>query len=273
MHSVFYVADHDTSTHVGGAEKVDFNIYSALNIPFIKSYTLNHIGISKDNIYVISNATMLAPHITRQLKEYKNYIIIEHDYKIHPTRQPHRYPSNIFPVDELVNFEFYANAKVVYLQSRDHLECFKANQVPGNLVSLSTSVWDDTELSTLQRYSSKSKSDYRYCILANSSTDKGADIAINFCKQNKLDYVRLPELSLLNFYKELSKYSTLVYFPRVKESFCRLVVEARCLQMNVISSNNYGATKEDWYTKSGSELIEFLRIGTQNNLNTIKNSL
>lgn len=273
MPSTVYVADHDITTHVGGAEKVDYNIYSALNIPFITAHAVNMIGVSKDIMYVISNATMLTPHIRAQLIKNKNYIIVEHDYKIHPTRQPHRYPSNIFPPDERTNLDFYKNAQIVFLQSKDHLDCFKANGVEGNLYSLSTSIWDEQELETLYRFSTIHKSDYRYCVLANNTPDKGVDIAIAFCKQNNLDYVRMPELSLLAFYKELSKYSTLVYFPRVKESFCRLVVEARCLQMNVITTNNYGATKEEWFSRSGRDLIEFLRVRTKENLKLIKSYL
>lgn len=269
MHSI-YVADHDISTHVGGAEKVDYNIYCALGIPLLKSTKLNFIGVSKDITYIISNATMLSTEIKNRLCANKNYIIIEHDYKIHPSRQPHRYPLNIFPEEERINLDFYANARAVFLQSQDHLDCFKDNDVPGNLISLSTSVWDDQELATLSSLTSQRKESYKYCILANDTPDKGSDIAIGFCKQNHLDYVRMPELSLLEFYKELSKYSTLVYFPRVKESFCRLVVEARCLQMNVISSNNYGATKEHWYHMSGQNLIEFLRTRSKDNIALIK---
>lgn len=273
-----YIADHDTSTHVGGAEKVDENIYKALGIPTIimgKKGEKPYLEYFDDTVtYIISNATLLDQGAKDTLISVGNYVLFEHDYKIHPTRQPHRYPNGVFPRNELINLEFYKNAKAVFLQSQDQLDCFKANGVEGNFVVLGTSIWSDAELDKLSELSKVSKVDYRFAILGNTTADKGSDIAIEFCKQNTLDYVVMENLPLNKFYVELSRYAGLVYFPRVRESFCRLVVEARCMQMNVITTRNYGAVKEPWYPNlKGRELIEFLRKSTKKNLELIKSCL
>jgi hypothetical protein len=45
-----------------------------------------------------------------------------------------------------------------------------------------------------------------------------------------------------------------------------LVVEAKCLGLNVITTKNYGASLEGWFDLEGLELIEFLREQTEYNL-------
>ena len=58
----------------------------------------------------------------------------------------------------------------------------------------------------------------------------------------------------------------MVFYPIARETFCRLVVEAKCMGLNVITTKNYGASLEDWFDMSGKELIDFLRMITEENL-------
>lgn len=268
--TVYYLADHDINDYPGGAEKVDYNIYSSLGIEYKRSTSFVH---NKNDFYIISNATNIPLQQKENLINNKNYIIFEHDYKIHYTRQPHRYNQNIFPKHELINLEYYSSAKAVILQSLDHLECFKANGVQGNFLNFSTSIWSKEELDTLESLSSTYKKTYKACIIGNNSIDKGRDIAEAICKSHKIDYDIIPTMDLISFYRKLSEYPLLVNTPRVKESFCRLVVEARCLNMNVLSHCLYGAMSESWFEKSGLELIKFLKERTAANLNIISKYL
>lgn len=265
--TIYYVADHDINDYPGGAEKVDYNIYSSLGIEYKRSTSFVH---NKNDFYIISNATNIPLQQKENLINNKNYIIFEHDYKIHYTRQPHRYNQNIFPKDELINLEYYISARTVILQSLDHLECFKANGIEGNFLNLGTSIWSKEELDTLQSLSSISKKTYKACIIGNSTTDKGRDIAEAICRSHRIDYDVIATTDLISFYKKLSEYPLLVNTPRVKESFCRLVVEARCLNMNVLSHCLYGAMSESWFSMSGQELISFLRESTIKNLKLIQ---
>lgn len=274
MKKVIYLADHDINDYPGGAEKVDYNIYTQIpGVIFWKIHTKGQPIIEPETTYILGNSTFLTQETKNKLIQYKNYLIFEHDYKIHYTRQPHRYPNHIFPKQELINLDLYSNAKVVFLQTNNHLDGFLANGIKANFVNLRTSIWSKDELHSLRSLTCKEKTTYKYCIIGNKTPDKGADIAEAFCKDNTLDYEILPSLPLQAFYAVMADYSTLVYFPRVRESFCRLVVEARCLQMNVITSKNYGAVCESWFSKSGKELIDFLQYNTELNLDKIKDYL
>ena len=70
-----------------------------------------------------------------------------------------------------------------------------------------------------------------------------------------------------DFLNSLAKCYGLVFLPIARETFCRLVVEAKCLGLDVITTNNYGASKEGWFNAfNGKEMIDFLRTQTEENL-------
>lgn len=266
---VIYVADYSIEDYPAGAEMVDYNIYKALNICLIKSPRIT--SISKDFTYIISNATMLRDDVKKELIKNKNYIIMEHDYKIHPTRQPHRYQNGIFPQGELINVEFFMNAQAVLLQSFDQLDCYNSNNIKAKFVVLDGSIWSDVELKELSILGYQNNyTTHKFAIIDDKGPDKGTENAIAWCKANVIDYNLIPKMEKLSFYRVLSKHPALVYIPNVRESFCRLVVEARCLNMNVLTPKAYGASKSPWFSKCGDDMIFFLKERTKENLNTIK---
>lgn len=263
------VADYTIKDYPAGAEMVDYNIYTGLKIPYVSSRVLNTIDPASH--YIISNATMLHPALRQELMSRGNYSILEHDYKIHPTRQPHRYPNNIFPKHELINLDFFKKAKQVFLQSTDHLECYRDNGVEAKFINLATSIWSEEELNRLEQIEEESSySTHMFAIIGDTGPDKGQENAVNWCKMNTLDYFILPKLPQYQFYSALAAHPALVYMPNVKESFCRLVVEARCLSLNVISPKNFGAVREPWFHLRGKEMIQFLRQRSKSNLTLIQ---
>jgi len=268
MINTLFIADHNVNDYPGGAERVDHTVYTSLGIRLVQTSVLNASMLDLNLAYIVSNTIQLSEEHKKSLMRVGNYIILEHDYKMHPSRQPNRYPDDIFPKDELINLGFYKSAKAVLLQSKDHLDCFKANGIEGNLIALQGSIWSDKEIDTLRSLTNDTKT-HKYAVIEHKQPLKGTDIAVEFCDYNMLDYDLLQTKSLLDFYKDLSAYSTLVYFPRVKESFCRLVVEARCLQLNVITNKTYGAVKEPWFTKQGEEMLVHLEESTKRNLDII----
>jgi hypothetical protein len=60
-----------------------------------------------------------------------------------------------------------------------------------------------------------------------------------------------------------------VFYPIARETFCRLVVEAKCMGVDVITTRNYGATSEGYFEMIGQELIDLLRIQTEDNIKKI----
>lgn len=271
MRKVNIITDSTVKDYPAGAEMVDDTLSRYLDAEIIPTRFFD--TINSDTTYIISNATMMKAHIKEQLINNHEYYIFEHDYKFHHTRQPHRFKDNIIPKDQLINIDYYKNAKCVFLQTKDHLECFNNNEIQGNFISLGTSLWSEEELSLLNHYRELYfQKDPRIVVIANQTADKGRDIALQWCYEWGIKPHTIATVSQKDFYNELGKYSSLVYFPRVKESFCRLVIEAKAMNLNVITKAYYGVTRENWYNDlNGEKLIAFLRTSTINNIQTIKN--
>lgn len=266
---VVFVSDFLISDCQGGAEMVDDTIIRSLKLTPVRSRQVQNVDPYK--LYILSNTFQLPEYVRAIFRIYQNYIIFEHDYKIHPTRQPNLFPNNIIPVQERINYEYYANARCVFLQSSDHEKCFKDNQVPGVFKTFHTSIWSNAELDLLRKYKRTEAKINKVAIMDHYHPAKGKDKAIAYCKENNLEFELIPKMPRDEFYKKLSEYTALAYFPIVKESFCRLVVEAKAMGLTVHSSNDYGVTTEEWYQSIPSDdVIDYIEAGSKAVLKALK---
>lgn len=270
MPDIELISDFLVSEYLGGAEMVDDNIANLLQTTIHKA---SAVTIDSNKHYIVCNATHLNNQARNDLIKYGNYSIFEHDFKIHQLREPHYFNNYIFPKNELINLDLFSRAKNVFLQSTDHLNCYSKNTegIPINYINLSTSIWSEKELDLLEEIGrTVPYSTYKFAISDNPYPLKGRDQSIAWCKNNGLDYSLIKRTDKETFYKNLANHPVLVSMPIRKESFCRLVVEARCLYMNVITPRTYGAVLEPWFTMSGHELITFLKTKTKENIEKIK---
>jgi hypothetical protein len=68
----------------------------------------------------------------------------------------------------------------------------------------------------------------------------------------------IPASGYYDFLTKLGNNKKLVFFPKTPETLSRVVVEARMAGMSVTTNNLVGATKEDWFSLKGEELIEVI---------------
>jgi hypothetical protein len=268
--SVLLLSDFTLEDSIaGGSELVDDTISKTLNLNIVRARTW--VPSTKDFL-IISNISTLDKSRVEFIKSNCNYIIIEHDYKIHWTRHPWRFKDSIVPKTERINYDLYKRAKAVFTQTDDHLQVFKNNEVEANFISLKSSIWSDEEL---ERVSSlqNNKRTHKFAVIDSDNWIKNKQGAEEFCKINKLDYSLIPKSDYHTFIERLSEYPALVFFPIARETCCRLLVEARCMNMNTITSDNSGAFKSDWFYQSGDALIDFLKNQSKLNLKNIMDLL
>jgi hypothetical protein len=253
----------------GGSEWVNQVLIDKFNLEFQYSQQVSYFD--KNAMYIISNISLMRPDLVRQISSL-NYIIIENDYKICQSRHPWRWENSIIPLNERTNYDMYANAKAVFVQTNDHLSVYKANDVKGNFINLHTSIWADEDLLLLEKLlKENADKNGRTAIYNTNNWIKNTNGAIEFCNLNNLEYVLIPNMEKReDFLSSMAKSSKLVFYPIARETFCRLVVEAKCLGLDVITSKNYGASLEGWFdAMSGQDLIDFLRSQTENNIKKI----
>jgi len=256
----------------GGSEWVNQVLMEKLNIEFQYSQLVDSFDPSA--IYIISNISTMKPELVRQIPSL-NYVIMEHDYKICNSRHPWRYPNSIIPINERVNYDLYKNAKAVFVQTKDHQGVYESNDVEGNFINLHSSIWSDDDLSLLKKVLDNNIiKNGKTAIYDTNNWIKNTKGSIQYCSDKFLKYELIPvQKQRKDFLNKMAKCSNLAFFPIAKETFCRLVVEARCLELNVITVRNYGATVEDYFDLSGIELINYLKNQTTENINKINEFL
>lgn len=252
----------------GGSEWVNQVLIDKFNLDF--QYSNQVSSWDQNAFYIISNISLMQPNLVREISKL-NYIIIENDYKICHSRHPWRYPNSILPLTERINYDLYENAKAVFVQTTDHLNVYKSNQVIGNFINLNCSIWSDFDLEILKRFlDEKPFKNGKSAIYYTNNWIKNSNGAIKYCQDNNLQFELIENQENREvFLEKLSNCSNLVFFPIARETFCRLVVEAKCMGLDVITTRNYGASLENWFDMKGDDLIKFLKIKTQKNLKLI----
>lgn len=249
----------------GGSEWVNQVLIERFNLEF--QYSNAVTSFDKENFYIISNISLMNPVLVKEINTL-NYIIIENDYKICTSRHPWRWPDSIIPKNERINYDLYENAKAVFVQTNDHLRVYKINEVKANFINLHSSIWSTNDLDLLENILNDTKTkNNKTAIYSTDNWIKNTSGAIDFCKKNNLEYQLITNKeNREDFLREMATFSNLVFLPIARETFCRLVVEAKCMGLNVITTKNYGASLEGYFEMIGQELIDLLRIQTEENI-------
>jgi hypothetical protein len=56
----------------------------------------------------------------------------------------------------------------------------------------------------------------------------------------------------------LGENGKFIFLPKTPETLSRIVVEARMMGMSVVTNKLVGATREDWFSLKGEDLIELM---------------
>ena len=143
-------------------------------------------------------------------------------------------------------------------QSSFHAEIVRKNLELDNIVSLGGNLWPEEHFSLLEELSKQPKAD-TCAIMSSPIPHKNTHEAVQYCEALGLDYVLVPPSGAPTFLRGIGSHSTLVFFPKTPETLSRIVVEARMMGMATKTTNNIGAIHEDWFSKKGLDLIEFMR--------------
>ena len=266
-----FVADLFRDQILGGAECADNTLIDylrskghAVECITCLQITAEHIKNNKETNFIVGNFVSLADDKKEALSEVENYIIYEHDHKYLKTRDPSVFPNFIAPPDQIVNKEFYKNAKAVFCLSAIHKKVLKDNLKINNVKNIATSLWSDDKLDYIKTLVNSPKTK-KHCIVQSANPIKGTKEAIAFCESKNIEYDLISTSHEKGFLKVLSEYETLVFVPKVLETLSRLVVEAKMLNCNVITKGALiGAASEPWFDLGGEELINKI-VDTKNN--------
>ena len=275
MKEIVFLADFYTDVIRGGAEIVNEILIEGLEQRGYKvtklESTKTDVGVLKrykNKILIVGNFVLLEKEPLDYLKTL-NYIIFEQDHKYLKTRDPSNFKDYIAPPSEIIHRDLYNNAIAVFCQSKIHSTVVKQNLGIQHVVNLGCSMWSDTELQALKRASLLPKNK-KCAVLESGNRIKGTRQAIVYCNEKKLEYNLIHSRDYAEFVGQLATHDSLVFFPQVLESFCRLVVEARMLNCKLHTNRNNGCTSEDWFANyKGTELIEYVADQREKNIDKV----
>lgn len=282
--SIIFIADFFSEDLIGGAELNDGVLIKKLSdkgykITCIKSTDINTALLSSqsDSLYIISNFVGLDQHSKSYLIHNCEYIIYEHDHKYIDTRDPSVFSANRstmqdvnIPSNHIINSRFYTRAKAVVCLSQICKHIMEQTLNCNNVFSIGTSLWSDDRLNKIENLPTQKTNN---CMVVQSpNPTKNTVAGVAYCEKNNIDFDLIGGLDPDDFLETLATYKTLVYIPKVLETFCRLVMEAKMLgcQVQTVASL-LGAASEKHITMSGVDLINETRQRIKNAIETFEN--
>lgn len=261
---IIFIADFFANQVLGGGELNNQELISILTnkgyeLVRVNSHLLTEdiIKSHKNEKFIIANFANISPKLISFFYNL-DYIIYEHDHKYLSTRNPGVFPNFIAPKEHVVNLEFYRRAKAVLCQSAFHTDIAYKNTDLENLVNLGGNLWSLDSLEFMKSQSKIKKRD-TYAIMDSKISHKNTSEAIMFCNAKGYKYNLIANSDYKEFLKMMSVNKTLVFLPKTPETLSRVVIEARMMNLGVISNKMIGAASEPWYALKGQELINIMK--------------
>ena len=262
---VIIISDFFVDDYVGGAALNDEEIFTLLSKNFdvykIKSRYLyqGFIQENLDSFFIISNFFGIAPPLLNLIQQECKYVLYCHDYKFVHHTNPAVYRDFKVPPDELSNVEFHQKARAIVCQTQYQKDIYDLNlNLPEKTVNFSGNLWSTQSLQLLEDLSSGEKNN-KCAVIESPYPQKGTKASVDFCKEKKWDFDVIKDPDYISFLNKLSKYSKLVFHPFTPETCCRLVLEAKMMNLEVETNHLVGASYEKWYSKKGVDLINCMR--------------
>ena len=271
---IVFVADFFANQVLGGGELnneelIDILISDGHSVQKLNSQNVTKeiIESNKDSNFIIANFVGL-PIGAKEMFYDKKYIIYEHDHKYLSTRNPGVFPNFIAPKQHVINVEFYKKAKAVLCQSAFHTDIAFKNTNLDNLVNLGGNIWDMDSLNFISEQADVEKNG-KYAIMNSDIKHKNTVGAIKFCNVKGYEYNLIQSSEYKQFLAAMGEHKSLVFLPETPETLSRIVVEARMMNMGVVTNKMIGAASEPWYALKGHDLIKVMK----NKRNEIKETV
>ena len=276
MRQIIFIGDFFIEDLLGGAEINDdtlINMFIKEGMLYEKIHshkvTKNYLLEHKDKLFVLTNCVRLKPELTPVLA-LMDYVIYEHDYKFIKSRNPAFYPNFEVPKSEIINYNFYANAKSVVCLAKMHRDIFEKNLDIDNITNIHCSLFDDKKLDLLLSLGSHEKTK-DYAIIKTNNPTKRMHDTIRWCNTKGIDFDLISHKDNTEFLKLLAQYKNLVFMTRHPEPTPRIAVEAKLLDVNLIASKKMiSVAHEYWWEWEREEIARELKKIRQGALEMFK---
>jgi len=186
-------------------------------------------------------------------------------------RNPGAFPNFKIPNRNIINRDFYANAKKVFVLSDVCKQVIEQNLEINNTINIGCSLWSDKCLEVIKNARENSTKHHEYGLLNSKNSIKGTEPAINFCKAKGINPALINSPVYSDFIGQLAMCENFIFFPQVLETFSRVCVEAKMLNCNVLTTPKLvGFFSEQYSSLKGDELQTKVKFQIDNALKTFE---
>ena len=172
------------------------------------------------------------------------------------------------PKEQIINYDFYKNAKAVFAQTDFHKKIIDQNLQTNNVINLSGNLWSDEDLECIEKNLEIEKEDL-CSILDSPLRNKNTKGAYDYCQKNNIPHELILDKNYHNFLKKIGKNNKFIFLPLIPETLSRICAEARMMGCSVITNGLVGCKHEKWFKMKGKELIEYMRSSRQRIVNLL----
>jgi len=266
MNKIVFVADIFAEEWLGGGELNNQELILLLKergceVLAIQSSSINLEDMQKmekDVKYIIANFIQLREEVKSYIQKNCEYVIYEHDHKYITSRDPSIFENYAAPKEEIINLDFYKNAKAVLCQSKLHAEVVEKNIKTGNVHSVGGNLWSLEILDLLSSLGEKEKEE-KYSIWNSPNPIKNTSLVRAYCIRKGMQHELIGNLPYKEFLNRLTDNKYFIFLPETLETLCRVVVECKMAGMTVLTNKKLGAASEPWFTLKGKELIDIMK--------------
>ena len=149
MNKIIFIADIYAEEWLGGGELNNEELVKLLREKGCEVFTVKSESVNLEFMqhwqsgvkFIISNFIGLSEDCKKYIQDNCEYLIYEHDHKYLKSRDPSGFKDYTAPKEEIINLDFYKNAKAVLCQSKLHAEVVEKNIKTGNVHSVGGNLW------------------------------------------------------------------------------------------------------------------------------------
>ena len=280
---IIFIADAFLRDYSGGAELTTDAIIKDSFVPTLQTYTqFMTVGAMKQHknaFWIFGNFANLSEECLVYAAKNLNYSILEYDYKYCIHRSPEKHISISGECScsnerrgKIVSI-FLNAAKATWWMSENQMKHYQSMFpfLKNEKNRVLSSVFSEKTLDYIDSLECENKNN-KWIILNSPSWIKGAKEAVDYAKENNLEYELVWGLDYLELLKKLAESKGTIFFPKAGDTCPRMIIEAKLLDCELILNDNVQHKDESWFeTKKSCK--EYLKERTKTFWDTIEQEI
>ena len=267
---IVFVADAFVEHYNGGAELTTEAIISSCLLPnariLSQNVTVDILKQNKNNFFVFGNFQNLSADCILYALKNLNYSVLEYDYKYCRYRSAGKHIEAEGSCDchttrrgKLISL-FYNYANKMWWMSHEQKNKYKTmfSFLEGDVLS---SVFSDKTLDYIESLNLSNKNE-KWIISNSPSWIKGSEDAIEYAKENNLDYELVWGITHDEMLHKLASSKGMIFLPKAGDTCPRMVIEAKLLGCELVLNDNVQHRDEPWF-QTRESCIKYLRDRTK----------